>query len=406
VSIPAAPAAESRDSPASVRYWVVVPAAGAGRRFGGGQPKQYARVAGRTLLEWSLQPFIEDVRCRGIVVAIAADDHEWPSLALPRDKIEAAAGGAERSDSVRSALATLAPRAQPDEWVLVHDAVRPCLTREDLDRLLSQLAAHPVGGLLAVPVADTLKKSTAPGAGATTVDRAGLWRALTPQMFRYGALRSALDGAAALGRVPTDEAQAIEWAGGVPALVAGSATNVKVTTPDDLAVVRGWLAGGEESAAMRIGSGFDVHAFGAGDSVMLGGVRIPHTQGVVAHSDGDVVLHALCDALLGAAGLGDIGEHFRDDDPRWKGADSGGFVRNVLGMLRARSLAVVNADVTVIAQAPRLGAHRAPMRERIAALLEVPPDAVNVKATTTERLGFVGRGEGIAAQAVVMLRHA
>jgi 2-C-methyl-D-erythritol 4-phosphate cytidylyltransferase / 2-C-methyl-D-erythritol 2,4-cyclodiphosphate synthase len=390
-------------TPDAMTYWAVVPAAGAGRRFGGGQPKQYARIAGRTLLEWSLQPFIDDVRCRAILVAVAADDPEWPRLPVPRDKVETAPGGAERSDSVRSALAMLAPRARADDWVLVHDAVRPCLPRVDLDRLISQLALHPVGGLLAVPVADTLK-SAMPGEGSTTVDRAGLWRALTPQMFRFGPLSRALDAAAAQGRVPTDEAQAIEWAGGTPVLVAGSAMNVKVTTADDLAVVRASLAG-EQGVAMRIGSGFDVHAFGAGDSVMLGGVRIPHTQGVVAHSDGDVVLHALCDALLGAAGLGDIGEHFRDGDPRWKGADSSGFVCAVLGMLRERSLAVVNADVTVIAQVPRLGASRPKMRERIAALLEVPPDAVNVKATTTERLGFLGRGEGIAAQAVVLLRH-
>lgn len=390
----------------SIPYWVVVPAAGAGRRFGGGPPKQYARVAGRTLLEWSLRLFIDDARCRAIMVAIASGDHEWADLSLPRGKVDTAPGGAERSDSVRNALAALESRAQPDDWVLVHDAVRPCLDRADLDRLLADLAQHPVGGLLAVPVADTLKRAGMAGQGSTTVDRAGLWRALTPQMFRYGPLRSALDAAAASGRVPTDEAQAVEWQGGVPALVAGSPTNIKVTTPADLAVARAWLTAGQEGTAMRVGSGFDVHAFGAGNSVALGGVRIPHSQGVVAHSDGDVVLHALCDALLGAAGLGDIGEHFRDDDPRWKGADSSGFVSAVLGMLRERSLAVVNADVTVIAQAPRLGAHRTQMRERIAALLEVAPDAVNVKATTTERLGFVGRGEGIAAQAVVMLRNA
>lgn len=406
MSIPDSAPAESRDASASVRYWVVVPAAGAGRRFGGGQPKQYARISGRTLLEWSLLPFIEDARCNGIVVAIAADDREWHRLVFSRGKVDAVPGGAERSDSVRNALAALESRARHEDWVLVHDAVRPCLARDDLDRLVAQVARHPVGGLLAVPVADTLKRAGPAGVGATTVDRAGLWRALTPQMFRYGLLRKALDAAAASGKVPTDEAQAIEWQGGVPALVAGAATNIKVTTPDDLAVAHGWLAGKTEGVAMRIGSGFDVHAFGAGDSVMLGGVRIPHSQAVVAHSDGDVVLHALCDALLGAAGLGDIGEHFRDDDPRWRGADSSGFVHAVVGMLRERSLAVVNADVTVIAQVPRLGAHRPQMRERIAALLEVAPDAVNVKATTTERLGFVGRGEGIAAQAVVLLRHA
>ena len=157
---------------------------------------------------------------------------------------------------------------------------------------------------------------------------------------------------------------------------------------------------------MRIGSGFDVHTFGDGDFVMLGGVRVPYGRGVVAHSDGDVILHALCDALLGAAGLGDIGQHFRDDDPQWRGADSSGFVRGVLAMLRERSLAVVNADITVLAEAPRLSKHREEIRRSIATLLEVPADCVNVKATTTEKMGFLGRGEGLAAQAVVLLRTA
>ncbi len=154
---------------------------------------------------------------------------------------------------------------------------------------------------------------------------------------------------------------------------------------------------------MRVGQGIDVHAFGTGEFVMLGGVRIPHTRGVVAHSDGDVVLHALCDALLGAAGLGDIGQHFKDTDPRWKGADSKGFVRHILGMLRARKLRVGNADVTVLAEAPKVGPHRDEIRRQIAELLEVGPEDVNVKATTTERLGFLGRAEGIAAQAIVLL---
>jgi 2-C-methyl-D-erythritol 2,4-cyclodiphosphate synthase len=157
---------------------------------------------------------------------------------------------------------------------------------------------------------------------------------------------------------------------------------------------------------MRIGSGFDVHRFGEGDFVMLGGVRVPYGRGVIAHSDGDVILHALCDALLGAAGLGDIGQHFRDDDPQWRGADSKGFVRGVLAMLRERNWAVVNADITVLAEAPRLAKHREEIRGSIAALLEVAADCVNVKATTTEKMGFLGRGEGLAAQAVVLLRTA
>lgn len=386
-------------------YWLVMPAAGSGRRFGVEIPKQYAPLRGRTMIEWALAPFIDDARCAGIIVAVAADDTYWQPSTFPA-KVSTAIGGPARGDSVRRALAALEGRAAPNDWVLVHDAARPCLDRADRDRLLEQLADHPVGGLLATPLSDTLKQSSQDGRVEATVDRAGLWRALTPQMFRYAALCAALDAAARSGRSPTDEAQAMEWQGAEPVVVSGSAANVKVTTAHDLQLAADWLARESGDAHMRVGSGFDVHAFGPGDAVMLGGVRIPHTHGVVAHSDGDVVLHALCDAMLGAAGLGDIGEHFRDDDPQWRGADSARFVQKVCQMLRGRGLALVNADLTVIAQQPRISTHRAQIRQRIAQLLQLPIDAVNLKATTTERLGFLGRVEGIAAQAVVMVRNA
>jgi 2-C-methyl-D-erythritol 4-phosphate cytidylyltransferase / 2-C-methyl-D-erythritol 2,4-cyclodiphosphate synthase len=413
-----------------MRYWLVMPAAGSGQRFRGGSepsagrpstqpretPKQYAELAGRTVIEWALEPFATDSRCAGIVVALCAGDPHWPRISAPRSA-QTVEGGAERAHSVRRGLAALAGRALPDDWVLVHDAARPCLAREDLDRLIAACEGHGVGGLLAAPVADTIKACEADGAVARTVDRTGLWRALTPQMFRYGALCAALDAAFTAGRSPTDEAQALEWTGARPIVVRGSARNLKITTAEDLTLAAAQLrnrsgegamqtGGAGEAGSARIGSGFDVHAFGPGEFVMLGGVRIPHTHGVVAHSDGDVILHALCDALLGAGGLGDIGQHFRDDDPRWRGADSSGFVRAVLGMLRERHLAVVNADVTLLAESPRVGAHRDAIRTSIARLLEVPVERVNVKATTTERLGFLGRREGIAAQAVVLLASA
>ena len=243
---------------------------------------------------------------------------------------------------------------------------------------------------------------------AATQERAGLWRALTPQMFRYGALCAALDAAHAAQRFPSDEAQALEWSGAAPLLIEGDAGNLKVTTAADLVLAAAILArAGEadEGTIMRVGSGFDVHAFGPGDFIMLGGVRVPHSRGVIAHSDGDVLLHALCDALLGAAGLGDIGQHFKDSDPQWRGADSAGFVTHVLGLLGARGLSVVNADLTLLAQAPRLAPHRDAVRERIAQLLSLPLERVNIKATTTEGLGFLGRAEGIGAQAVVLLRE-
>jgi len=394
-----------------------MPAAGSGSRFGAPLPKQYAALLGRTVIEWALAPFMADPQCAGIVVALAPADHWWPQVAarLPV-AVTTVTGGTQRSDSVLNGLAGLSGRAEAADWVLVHDAARPCLPPEDLARLLALAGAADDGGLLAAAGADTLKYG--PGEGPTslerTVDRTGLWRALTPQMFRLGALRTALQAAHAAGRTPTDESQALEWRGARPLLVPGSTANLKVTTAQDLVVAAAILtaARGEpahdsnKEQAMRIGSGFDVHTFGPGDFVMLGGVRVPYGRGVIAHSDGDVILHALCDALLGAAGLGDIGQHFRDDDPQWRGADSRGFVRGVLAMLGERQLAVVNADITVLAEAPRLSKHREEIRQSIATLLEVAPDCVNVKATTTEKLGFLGRGEGLAAQAVVLLRSA
>lgn len=395
-----------------MHYWLIMPAAGSGRRFGTALPKQYAPLLGRTVIEWALKPFIDDPRCSGIVVALAPQDPWWPPIAkrLPA-AIATVGGGEQRSGSVLNGLRALGTRADERDWVLVHDAARPCLPPADLAHLLRELRDEQTGGLLAAPGADTLKYGPTMGQSAVerTVDRTGLWRALTPQMFRFGALRKALEAAHGAGRTPTDESQALEWVGARPLLIEGSAANIKVTTAQDLVMAAAILnsrqpAGSEQS--MRIGSGFDVHAFGEGDFVMLGGVKVPYGRGVVAHSDGDVILHALCDALLGAAGLGDIGQHFRDDDPQWRGADSKGFVRGVVDMLRTRKLAVVNADITVLAEAPRLSKHRDSIRESIATLLELAPEFVNVKATTTERMGFLGRGEGLAAQAVVLLRDA
>jgi 2-C-methyl-D-erythritol 4-phosphate cytidylyltransferase len=222
-----------------MRYWLVMPAAGIGRRFGTERPKQYAALAGRTVIEWALAPFLRDTRCAGVMVALAPGDPYWPTIAPAA--VHTTPGGAERSDSVRNALAALAPRAAAEDWVLVHDAARPCLPGQDLERLLGSLAAHPLGGLLATPAADTLKRADAHGAVAETVDRAGLWRALTPQMFRYGPLCAALDQAHAAQRRPTDEAQALEWAGQHPVLVAGSAANLKITTAADLTIAAALL---------------------------------------------------------------------------------------------------------------------------------------------------------------------
>ncbi|MCZ8131321.1 MAG: 2-C-methyl-D-erythritol 4-phosphate cytidylyltransferase [Steroidobacteraceae bacterium] len=393
-----------------ISYWVVMPAAGRGRRMGGELPKQYLRLAGRTVVEHALAPFLADPRCVGIVVALSEDDPYWPTLRIVRHpKLATVVGGAERRDSVTAGLEAVAERTGgANPWVLVHDAARPCLGSGDLDALLDALADEPDGALLAVPVADTLKRADADGRVGTTVPREALWRAQTPQAFRLERLRAAL----ADGRPATDEASAVERAGGRPRLVRGSASNLKLTEPGDVRIAarllgdeEGGGAAGETTTvgSYRIGFGTDVHAFGAGDHVWLGGVRIPHAQGVVAHSDGDVLLHALCDALLGAAGLGDIGQHFPDSDPRWTGAASTEFVRYCVALVHERGWAVVNADLTLLAEAPRVGPHRDEIRAHVAHALGVPVDAVNVKATTTEKLGFSGRREGLAAQAVVLL---
>ena len=226
-----------------MRYWLVMPAAGAGRRFGTSLPKQYARLMGRPVIEWSLTPFLADRRCSEIIIALSPQDEHWGGIASRlHGTVSTVTGGTERSRSVRSALGAIEGRVATDDWVLVHDAVRPCLEQGDLERLLAAAAGHPVGGLLAVPAADTLKRALDPAASparaapavAQTVERAGLWRALTPQMFRYGRLCAALDSAHAAGRSPTDESQALEWQGEQPLLVEGAASNLKVTTAADL----------------------------------------------------------------------------------------------------------------------------------------------------------------------------
>lgn len=376
------------------------------------QPKQYLPLNGATVLEQTLAGLAACPRLEGIVVAIAPHDERWPGLRLPsHPPVHTAPGGAERADSVLSALRYLETIAHPDDFVLVHDAARPCLSLADLDRLIDTLVQDPVGGLLAVPARDTLKQVGGDGRAARTVDRRGLWHALTPQMFRLGMLRLALEHSLQAGLSITDEASAMEARGYQPRLVEGSADNLKITYPEDLPLAESWFerrsgkrdTDHQNANTMRIGHGFDVHAFGPGDHVVLGGVRIAHTQGIVAHSDGDIPIHALCDALLGAAGLGDIGKHFPDTDPQFRNADSRGLLRHVMQELHARGYRVQNADLTVVAQAPRVGPHVEAIRTNLAADMSVSLECVNVKATTTERMGYIGRGEGIAAYAVALI---
>jgi 2-C-methyl-D-erythritol 4-phosphate cytidylyltransferase/2-C-methyl-D-erythritol 2,4-cyclodiphosphate synthase len=391
---------------ATRRVWAIVPAAGSGARFAASSevaaaPKQYAPLRGATVLEWSLRALLAEPRVHAVVVAVAPDDVHWARIAakLNNPKLQTALGGINRQDTVANSLDRLAGQAADDDWVLVHDAARPCLSATELDALLDAVGAG-VGAVLAAPIVDTVKREFADR--LATVDRQGLWRALTPQVFAFAQLRRALKEAALAGIVVTDEAQAVERMGLRPSLVQGSPFNVKITRVEDLAVAAEILKMREETL-MRVGQGFDVHAFGEGDHVVLGGVRIAHPKGVVAHSDGDVVIHALCDAVLGAMGDGDIGRHFPDSDPQFRGADSRVFLRVVAARMQAAGLKLINADVTVLAEAPRIAAHRAAMAMNLAADLGVPAQHINIKATTTERLGFIGRGEGLAALASVLL---
>jgi 2-C-methyl-D-erythritol 4-phosphate cytidylyltransferase/2-C-methyl-D-erythritol 2,4-cyclodiphosphate synthase len=390
------------------RVWAIVPAAGRGARFSASvpssAPKQYAPLLGATVLEWSLRALLAESRVHAVTVALAADDAHWPSVAakLQSPKLRTTIGGVNRQDSVMNGLDALATEAAADDWILVHDAARPCLNATDLSALLGAVDSEPLaaGAVLAAPIVDTVKREL--GDHVATVDRQGLWRALTPQVFAYAQLRDALKEATLAGIAVTDEAQAVERMGLRPMLVQGSPFNVKVTRVEDLDLAATILKMTEDTP-MRVGQGFDVHAFGEGDHVVLGGVRIAHPKGVVAHSDGDVVIHALCDAILGAMGDGDIGQHFPDSDPRYRGADSRVFLRVVAARMQAAGLKLINADITVLAEAPRIAAHRAAMAANLAADLGISAQLVNIKATTTERLGFIGRGEGLAALASVLL---
>lgn len=367
-------------------------AAGRGARFGGEEPKQYATLLGRPVLRHAaeallagglvqlLQPvctFGEEARVSDILRGLP---HRPP-----------VAGGATRQASVRAGLAALA-EARPGR-VLVHDAARPVIPAGTVAALLDALDAE-AGAIPAQPVSDTLKR----GAGARiaeTVPRDGLFRAQTPQGFRYGVLVAAHEAAAGEA---TDDAQLLEWAGEPVALVPGHESNVKITFPEDLARVESFLL---SRLVPRVGTGFDVHRLVPGRPLVLCGITVPHELGLDGHSDADVGMHALCDAIYGALGEGDIGTHFPPSELRWKDADSARFLEHAAARIAARGGVLANADVTLICERPRIGPHAPAMRARLAALLGVGVERVGVKATTTERLGFAGRGEGIAAQAAV-----
>lgn len=304
------------------------------------------------------------------------------------------AGGAGRRESAYRGLASLAD--DPPDLVLIHDAARPMVDARLISRVLDALCDSPAV-LPALPVVDTLKRADG-GKVAATVDRAGLWRAQTPQGFRFGRILAAHRAAA--GRELTDDAAIAEAAGLPVALVAGDEDNLKITSEDDLKRVARML---EAEYETRTGSGYDVHRFTDGDHVMLGGLVVPHTAGLAGHSDADVVLHAITDALLGTIGAGDIGSHFPPSDPRWRGAASARFLAHAASLVAEAGGTIRHVDVTVICERPKIGPHREAMRASVAAILGVDIGRVSVKATTTEGLGFTGRREGIAAHAIATI---
>jgi 2-C-methyl-D-erythritol 4-phosphate cytidylyltransferase/2-C-methyl-D-erythritol 2,4-cyclodiphosphate synthase len=380
----------------------VIVAAGRGARLGGvnGVPKQYLALSGAPVLAHSLRVLARHQEIDAIEVVIHPDDHALyeaaarPFAACLMDPVE---GGAIRQDSVRRGLEALAPRA-PDR-VLIHDAARPFLSADLITRLLAALNEVPAA-IAAEPVADTLKRASPDGTIAETVDRANLWRAQTPQGFHFAPILAAHRRAAEAGRGDfTDDAGLAEWAGLAVKLVPSSGLNLKLTAPGDLALAERLLAPASALLEPRSGSGFDVHAFAPGDHVWLCGVKIPHTHRLEGHSDADVALHALTDAILGAIGDGDIGEHFPPSDPAWRGAPSRLFLEDAAARVRALGGRISNVDVTLLCEAPRIGPYRAAMRQAIAAILGIDLARIGVKATTMEGLGFVGRREGIAALA-------
>ena len=375
----------------------LVVAAGRGSRLGGALPKQYLDLGGKTLLRHALDSLTRHGGIASVRVVFDPGDaalYEQATLGL--DLLPPVAGGAKRQDSVRLGLESLA--AMNPARVLVHDGARPFLDAGLVDRVLAALDRAPAA-IPALPVLDTVKRCFS-GMVVETIDRANLWRAQTPQGFRYKDILAA--HRAVIGEDFPDDAAVAERAGLPVRLVEGSEDNIKVTTPEDLTRAAGILAG--RLGEVRTGQGFDVHAFGPGDHVWLCGVKLLFDKALVGHSDADVGLHALTDAILGALGAGDIGVHFPPIDAKWRDAPSYKFLRYAADLVKQAGGAISHVDVTLICERPKIGPHRAAMVKRVAEILELDEKRVSVKATTTEQLGFTGRGEGIAAQAVATLR--
>lgn len=373
------------------RTVALIVAAGQGTRAGGAIPKQFAPLGGKPMVAHSYAALAEHPAIDAVLVVIGEGQEELLNAAL--GPVPFAIGGATRRESVRNGL----ERLDKAERVLIHDAARPFLPARVIDDLLVGLDSH-AGAIPALPVADTLARGDA--ALGEVVPRDALYRVQTPQAFAFDAVLAAHRDWP-FDREATDDAQMVRAAGHAVALIPGDSMLEKVTHPADFAAAEARLAAG---LRVRTASGYDVHRFAEGEELWLGGVRVPHSRGLSGHSDADVALHAITDALLGTIGAGDIGMHFPPSDPQWCGAASARFLEHAAGLVRAQGGIIDFIDLTLICEAPKIGPHREAIRASIAAILQLSPSNISVKATTTERLGFTGRGEGMAAQAVATVR--
>lgn len=370
----------------------IIVASGRGARFGGDRPKQYLPLLGKPLLQYSLKAFANHPKVSAVRAVIHPDDRAlYNEAAHGLDLLEPVHGGETRQDSARLGLESLID--QTPAKVLIHDGARPLIDASLIERVIDALDQR-AGVVPALPVADTLKRVEG-GIVGETVDRHGLFRAQTPQGFAYQPILDA--HRRVKGRAMTDDAAVAEAAGLDVTVVPGDEGNLKVTESDDLERAARYLS---TPRRPRIGLGFDVHRLAPGDGLVLMGLTLPEPFCMIGHSDADVGLHALTDALLGALAVGDIGSHFPPSDPTWKGADLTIFLHHARDLIREAGGLIEHVDVTLICERPKIGPYRAAMVARLADLLDLPPNAVSIKATTTERLGFTGRGEGIAAQAV------
>lgn len=385
----------------------IIPAGGAGTRMGRSRPKQYLELAGEPILIHTLRAFARAEAVDGIVVVVP---EEWllqtkklvAASGLPKI-MKIVAGGVRRQDSVACGLAEV---PSGTNFVLVHDGARPLVAPTLISRCLDAAQEHGAA-MAALPVTDTLKLVGAGRVIETTVDRSLLYGAQTPQVMRASVLRRAFQAAEEAGFTGTDEASFLEGIGEKMVVVDGDEENIKVTRPGDLLLAETILArrGERMNGGMRVGHGFDAHRLVEGRDLILGGVTIPHTMGLLGHSDADVLTHALCDGLLGAAGLGDIGGHFPDSDGAYKGVSSIKLLKHVITLLKDRGFTLQNADITVVAQAPKLAPYWQGMKGNLAKACQVAEDSFNLKGTTTEKMGYTGRGEGISAHAVVLIQQ-